>query len=341
MKIVIAGGGMVGLTLGKLLRARGFEPTIIERMPEGAYIPRGYMLGFQGYEPLKEIGVLEQVWPEGREIAPQEGQDAVAVCVEVGKVIHAIADGLPVEYEHSVVDLVKNDEGRIVGVVVEGPEGQRTIEADLVVACDGKDSRVRQMAGMVANYDPLPEASLAWMTTTPSDVSFAMAYTSHGQHIGVISWPQGSGGWRSIDKVGAEAALAPGLDAIKEMWTRLLPGSAKGVEALESIEQVRYGEPDLLTTPEWWVPGLVLIGDSAHFFGPETGISSGIGLGDAHALSEAIRQHPDDPDAACISYVGWRAPVVRPYEAMDPGRQRMIVAGQSPAGPGEGWPPEA
>jgi hypothetical protein len=67
----------------------------------------------------------------------------------------------------------------------------------------------------------------------------------------------------------------------------------------------------------------------------------GIGLGDAHALSEAIRQHPTDPDAACISYVGWRAPVVRPYEAMDPGRQRMIVAGQTPAGPGEGWPPEA
>ena len=339
MKIVIAGGGMVGLTLGKLLRARGFEPTIIERMPAGAYIPRGYMLGFQGYEPLKEIGVLEAVWPEGREIAPQDGQAAVAVCVEVGKVISAIADGLPVEYEHSVVDLVKNDEGRVVGVVVEGPEGQRTIESDLVVACDGKDSRVRQMADMAATYDALPEATLAWMSTTPSETSFSMAYMSDGQHIGMISWPQGSAGWRSCAKVGAEEALAPGLDAVKEMWTRLLPQSRLGVEALESIEQVRYGEPELLTTPEWWAPGLVLIGDSAHFFGPETGISSGIGLGDAHALSEALRQHPDDPDAVCISFVGWRAPVVRPYEAMDPGRQRMMMAGQSTPGPGEAWPP--
>ncbi len=66
---------MVGLTLGRLLRARGFAPTIIERMPAGTYIPRGYMLGFQGYEPLKEIGVLEAVWPEGREIAPPGGPD--------------------------------------------------------------------------------------------------------------------------------------------------------------------------------------------------------------------------------------------------------------------------
>ncbi|MGB0732031.1 MAG: FAD-dependent oxidoreductase, partial [Miltoncostaeaceae bacterium] len=50
MNVVIAGGGMVGLTLGRLLQARGLEPIIIERMPAGAYIPRGYMLGFQGYE---------------------------------------------------------------------------------------------------------------------------------------------------------------------------------------------------------------------------------------------------------------------------------------------------
>ncbi len=340
MNVVIAGGGMVGLTLGRLLRARGFEPVIIERMPDGAYIPRGYMLGFQGYEPLKEIGVLEAVWPEGREIAPQNGGSAVAVCVEVGKVLHAIADDLPVMYEHSVTELVFGPDGRVTGVVAEGPEGETTIPSDLVVACDGKNSRVREMAGMEAVFDKLPEAELGWMSTVPSETSFSMAYMADGGHIGHLSWPQGSGGWRSCKRVGAEEALAPGLDAIKEMWTRLLPDSRLGVEGLESIEQVRYSEPELLTTPEWWQPGIVLIGDSAHFFGPETGISSGIGLGDAHALSEAIAQNRGDADAACQSYVTWRAPVVRPYEAMDPGRQRIMVAGQQSPAPGEGWPPE-
>lgn len=332
---------MVGLTLGKLLRARGFEPVIIERMPEGAYIPRGYMLGFQGYEPLKEIGVLDAVWPEGREIAPQGPNSAVAVCVEVGKVLHAIAEDLPVMYEHSVTELVFADDGRITGVVVEGPGGvTQTIDSDLVVACDGKGSRVREMAGMEAVIDVLPEGELGWMSTVPSETSFSMAYMQDGGHIGHLSWPQGSGGWRSCKPVGAEAALAPGLDAIKEMWSRLLPDSRLGVEGLESIEQVRYSQPELLTTPEWWKPGIVLIGDSAHFFGPETGISSGIGLGDAHALSEAIAQNRDDADAACQAYVMWRAPVVRPYEAMDPGRQRILVAGQQQPGPGEAWPPE-
>ncbi len=290
------------------------------------------------YEPLKEIGVLDEVWPEGREIAPQGGS-AVAVCVEVGKVLHAIAHDLPVMYEHSVTELITDPSGRVTGVVAEGPDGEVTIPSDLVVACDGKNSRVRDMAGMDAVFDKLPEAELSWMSSTPSETSFSMAYMADGGHIGHLSWPQGSGGWRSCRAVGAEEALAPGLDAIKEMWARLLPDSRLGVEGIESIEQVRYSEPELLTTPEWWRPGIVLVGDSAHFFGPETGISSGIGLGDAHALAEAIAQNKDDADRACESYVTWRAPVVRPYEAMDPGRQRILVAGQQQPAPGEAWPP--
>jgi 2-polyprenyl-6-methoxyphenol hydroxylase-like FAD-dependent oxidoreductase len=105
------------------------------------------------------------------------------------------------------------------------------------------------------------------------------------------------------------------------------------------LDQIRYSEPQLLSCERWWIPGLVIIGDAAHFFGPETGVSSGIGLGDAHALAEAVRQNPDDPDAACRSYELWRAPVVRPYEAMDPGRQRMVPAGGVQARPEERWPP--
>ena len=61
MKIVIVGGGMVGMTLAHLLRRRGIEPTVLERAPAGHYVPRGYMLGFQGYEPLEEVGIYDDV----------------------------------------------------------------------------------------------------------------------------------------------------------------------------------------------------------------------------------------------------------------------------------------
>ena len=331
---------MVGLMLARLLRLRGFEPLVFERMVEGAFIPRGYMLGYQGYPPFEELGVLHQIRESGWDIAPREDGSTVAIAVNVGEVLHLLARDLPVEYEHSVVDLIRADD-RIVGVVVEGPEGRREVAADLVVACDGMNSPVRQMAGLDAKIDPIPDATIQWMAPTTNKTSFAMRYFSDGGHIGMLAWPQGTAGWRSIDKVGRDAAVAPGVEAIKEMFISLLPECEQGIQGLESLDQVRYGEPQLLNTPRWWIPGLILVGDSAHFFGPETGASSGIGLGDAQALAEAVRQNPDDPDAACQSFELWRAPAVRPLEAMDPSRQRMMTYGDVQPKPEERWPPAA
>ena len=330
---------MVGLMLARLLRLRGFEPMVFERMPEGDYMPRGYMLGYQGYPPFEELGVLHQIRESGWDIAKREDGSAVAIAVNVGTVLHLLARDLPVQYEHSVVDLIKADDGRVIGVVVEGPDGRRDVECDLVVACDGINSPVRAMAGLEAKFDPIPDGTIQWMTTNTNKTSFAMRYFSDGGHIGMLAWPEGTAGWRTIDKVGREAAVAPGVEAIKEMFVRLLPECEEGIQGLESLDQVRYGEPQLLNTPKWWIPGLILIGDSAHFFGPETGASSGIGLGDAQALAEAIRQNPADADAACTSFETWRVPAVRPLEAMDPSRQRMRSYGDVQPTPEERWPP--
>jgi 2-polyprenyl-6-methoxyphenol hydroxylase-like FAD-dependent oxidoreductase len=86
---------------------------------------------------------------------------------------------------------------------------------------------------------------------------------------------------------------------------------------------------------------VVLIGDAAHFFGPETGASAGIGIGDAHALAQAIAMSGDDPDGACASYEAWRTPIARQYEAMDPSRARLLGAELPPGRPEEAWPPGA
>lgn len=340
MKIAIAGGGMVGLMLARLLRMRGFEPLVFERMKEGDYLPRGYMLGYHGYPPFEELGILHQIREAGWDIAPREDGTTVAIAVNVGTVLGLLARDLPVEYEHSVVGLVRDDTDRVVGVTVEGPDGVRDVPVDLVVACDGMMSPVREMAGLEAQFDPIPDATLTWMVPgAKGSHSFAMRYFSDGGHIGTLAWPEGAAGWRSIDKVGRDAAIAPGIEAIKKMWTELLPESAEGVAQLTSLDQLRYNEPQLLSCPRWWIPGLLLIGDSAHFFGPETGASSGIGLGDAQALAEAVRQNPTNPDAACASFEAWRVPAVRPLEHMDPSRERMRNFGAVQPKPEERWPP--
>ena len=213
------------------------------------------------------------------------------------------------------------------------------IASDLVVACDGIRSRVREMAGLVAEFAPLEEGKIEWMSPVPTRDSFAMAYLSNGAHIGLLSWPEGSFGWRTMDRSGREAAVAPGIDAFAEAWSRLLPAAADGVRGLTSTDELLYTEPELLSCPRWWAPGVLLIGDAARFFGPETGASAGIGVGDALALAQAIAMQRPDADAACAAYEAWRAPAVRPYEAGDPSRHRLRGTSLAPGRPDERWPP--
>lgn len=341
MRVVIAGGGLAGLTLARLLGRRGMAPVVLERMGSGGYVKRGFMLGHQGYGALDDLGLLDEVLSRGRPFGSLPGDGSAAVAVEVGVLLERLTEGVEVRYEHTVSDLLRDTHGRVTGVTAAGPDGPSQISADLVVACDGLRSRVREMAGLAAEFAPMEEGKIEWMSPVPAAEPFAMAYLSNGSHIGMLSWPEGSFGWRTMDRSGRDAALEPGIEAFAAHWAKLLPEAADGVRGLTSTDQLLYSEPELLSCPEWWSPGVVLIGDSAHFFGPETGVSAGIGLSDALALAQAIAANPSDPDAACAAYVTWRAPVVRPLEVGDPSRQRLRNTPLPPPKPEERWPPAA
>ena len=334
---VIVGGGMVGLALARLLRACGHEPVVLERAGAGAYLARPFMLGFQGFDTLAEIGLLERVRAAGWDIAPGDDGRPVAICVDIGILLGALAEGVPVRHGHVVTGL-RRDGDRVVGVSADGPDGPVEIAADLVVACDGVRSPVRAMAGLEAEVQALADATLTFMSPAVIDRSFSMRYLSDGGQMGLLGWPQGSAGWRTIDRVGREAALAPGVEAFRESFARLMPEAAPALAGVTSVDQLWYQEPSVLRAARWWTPGVVLIGDAAHFFGPETGVGAALGLGDALALATAIERHPGDPDAACAAFETWRLPVVRPYEAADPAAGRVALPNVERP-PEERWPP--
>ena len=340
IRTVIVGAGMTGLALARLLRARGQEPIVLERGPAGAYQPRGFMLGYQGYEPFEEIGILSRLREAGRDVAPRADGTPIGVAVDVGIVMSELAEGVPVAHGEAVIDLLRDGE-RVVGVVTEGPGGTSRVEADLVVACDGRGSPVRRMAGLEAEIHPLNDAYLSFLSPVAPRALFGFRYLSDGGMVTMLGWPQGSSGSRRIDPIGEEAAKAPSIEAFRRNFTELMPEGAEAVEGVRSWDQVRYVEPRLLRCPRWWSPGVVVIGDSAHTFGPDTGVGAGVGLQDAHALAEAISRETDT-DTACRSYLTWREPAVRPLEAMDPAWQRMGEIRNSADRPiAEAWPPPA
>ena len=60
-RVLISGGGIAGLTLGILLRVKGWEPLLIERDP--ALRTEGYMIDFfgTGWDVAERIGIVDEL----------------------------------------------------------------------------------------------------------------------------------------------------------------------------------------------------------------------------------------------------------------------------------------
>lgn len=336
MRIVIVGGGVVGLALARLLRLGGVLPVVLERGGHGSWAPRPFLLPFHAFACIRDAGLEAAVRAAAWEIAPRPGEDPVALCLAFTRLAALVAGDTPVHDRTAVTALIRDGE-RVVGVATRSDDGEGAIEADLVVAADGLASPVRDMAGIVADLTPTESGHLSFMTDRVIDRSFTMRYLSDGQQIGLMGWPEGSGGWWDVARCGRDAALAPGLDRLTRAFGDLLPEARPALEALTSIDQVVYREPVEVRCPRWWVPGVVVIGDAAHFLGPEAGLGAGLGLADARALATAILRNRSDADAACADYVHWHGPWARPYEAVGVSGVRM---GDGERRPQERWPPD-
>lgn len=335
MRLAIVGAGVVGLCLARALRRRGIDPLVLERAPAGAHRPRPFMPPYHGFDALADAGVLEAVRAVAWEIAPRPGAGPVALAAPFVRVSEILAEGVAVEHGQEVTGLLR-DGDRVAGVRVRDASGERDEPADLVVACDGVRSPTRAMAGIDAEISLAEGAHLSFMSPAVIDRSFDLHYQADGRQVGLLGWPDGSAGWWDIDRCGREAALAPGLDAFRAAYARLLPAGAPAVAALTSVDQLVYREVEEVRCERWWVPGLVVIGDAAHAVGPEAGLGAGLGLGDALALAIAIEQ-TRDADGACAAYEAWRRPAVRPYEEIGAAGARIVRGGVTP--PQERWPP--
>lgn len=340
MRVVIVGGGMAGLVLARGLVRWGQSPVVVERSPSGVRVEGPIMLPFQAYPALDDLEALAPVTAEAIPIPPERDGRPVAYSVPRDTVLGILRQGLPIRWETEVVDLLR-DGDRVTGVRVRGPGGEEDLQADLVVGADGTSSPVRTMAGFPAETRVSDSAFVGFRSPAHAPEPFLITFLSDGRQMTCMDWAGGSAGGWQIDRVpgGREAALAPGLDAFREAFLRLLPAAREPLEALTSVDQMSYREITEVHCDTWWLPGVTLVGEALHAMNPEAGIGSGLGMGDAHALAIAIARNPDDADAACRDYETWRRPALAPYLAV--GSQGVRVVRGGPVRDEERWPPPA
>jgi 2-polyprenyl-6-methoxyphenol hydroxylase-like FAD-dependent oxidoreductase len=183
------------------------------------------------------------------------------------------------------------DGTRVAGVQyrdrTDGTEHQ--LRASLTVACDGRESAVREAAGLAPRSFGVPMD--VWWFRLPrreTDPAGGLGRVSEAEFAVMID--RGSY-WQCAFLIpkGADAVMrAAGLDRFRERIAALLPWMADRLDAVTSLDDVKLLDVRLERLRTWHRNGLLLIGDAAHAMSPVGGVGINLAVADAVAAARLL-----------------------------------------------------
>ena len=318
--VVIVGAGPAGATLALLLSRAGIDVTLVESNPSQRRSFRGEALMPSGLAALEQmaLGPLLEALPQrplagwrfvvnGRELfsaAEPLGGDPQRPCTLVSQpaFLDAVlrqaqaSNHLELRSQTAAKQLIWQA-GRIGGVVLG--DGSHLV-ADLVVACDGRSSRLRQEAGITLNSHSSP-IDVLWFDldgpgtgpdNPPSPSPLQGHFTTVVGDQGVFSLFESATGGVQLGWV--LDASEPTPQHSPQEWiasfasqcppdlANWLGQSGSGLQGPTRLSvQVGLAE-------SWWKPGLLLLGDAAHPMSPVRAQGINMALRDAWAASQHL-----------------------------------------------------
>jgi 2-polyprenyl-6-methoxyphenol hydroxylase-like FAD-dependent oxidoreductase len=181
--------------------------------------------------------------------------------------------------------------GRIAGVVANTPDGALTVRADLVVACDGRHSRMREQAGLEAQDFGAP-MDVLWfrLSRDPSDTPDTFGHVEAGRMMIMLdrgeywqcAYVIAKGGWDSIK--------AEGLPAFHQRVLDMSPFLGRRVDELKAWDDVKLLTVQVDRLRRWSRPGFLAIGDAAHAMSPIGGVGVNLAVQDAVAAANLLAE---------------------------------------------------
>jgi 2-polyprenyl-6-methoxyphenol hydroxylase-like FAD-dependent oxidoreductase len=203
----------------------------------------------------------------------------------------------------NVQELIEEN-GVIRGVRYRGHGGWHEIRAQLTVGADGRFSRLRQLAG----FEPIktsPPMDVLWfrLPRHPQDPkNTGVGGRIGGGHMLVMIdrldyWQLGY----VILKGSYQQLREAGIEELRQSIAELAPEFADRVEHLKDWSEISFLSVESSRLPQWYRPGLLLIGDAAHVMSPVGGVGINYAIQDAvvaaNVLSEPLKGnhlHPWD-----------------------------------------------
>lgn len=315
--VCVVGAGPAGTTLALLLARSGLRVVLVERSKSLNREFRGEILQPGGQAVLDALGVLAQARARGshehdRFVLEQGGR----------RLINADYRALPGPYNHLLsipqphllaalleagsrhdgfvyregmkVNALVQEGGVVRGVVLHDRGGEQVVRASCVVGADGRNSKVRVLAGIDAGRVDAFGQDVLWFKLDgtgelPASVRIfrtggnaVLTYASAGAVQ--LGWCLPHGTYREI--------ASAGFDHVKRRLMAAVPLYAKQIEAqITGFANLTLLDVYAARAKEWARDGLLLIGDSAHTFSPVG--AQGINL----AIQDAVAAHPVLVDA--------------------------------------------
>lgn len=318
----IVGGGPAGMVLGLLLARVGLSATVLESQPDFDRDFRGDTLHASTLEMLDQIGLAERALAiphaELRQMTIHAGDEhfQIADFSRLPSRYPFIAimpqseflEFLCTEAERhpgfrclrsAPVTALVEDSGRVAGVRFRHGGDEHVQRAKLVVAADGRFSRVRKLARVEAEERAAP-MDVCWfrLPRRPEDGHHSGGFFVGGGRL-LISIPRAVE-WQIgyvFPKGDFGEVRSAGVDAFRAGIAATAPWLADRLDAIADFSDVHLlnVKADCLRT--WHRPGLLFIGDAAHVMSPVGGIGINAAISDAVETANVLA-HPDHPQLA-------------------------------------------
>ena len=319
-RCIVVGGGPAGMMLGFLFARAGVEVMVMEKHADFFRDFRGDTIHPSTLELMYELGLLEeflkQPHQEARELRGTINGQVVPIadfsrlptrCKFIAftpqwdflNFLSSYAKRFPsfkLRMETRVTDLLFEN-GRVSGVRATTPNDELEVRADLVIAADGRDSTVRDRAGLEVLEFGVP-IDVLWMRISkrPGDPEQSLGFFEHGKLLVLIDrgdyWQCGV----VIPKGGFEQIQAAGLPAFHDYIVSVAPFLRERVSELDDWSKIKLLTVQINRLREWCREGLLCIGDAAHAMSPAGGVGINLAIQDAVAtanlLAEKLRQGP-------------------------------------------------
>jgi 2-polyprenyl-6-methoxyphenol hydroxylase-like FAD-dependent oxidoreductase len=314
----IAGGGPAGIMLGLLLARQGVNVMVLEKHDDFLRDFRGDTVHPSTLEVMHELGLLEGLLQRphqklrelGGEIAGRQlmladfthlpTHAAYIALMPQWDFLRFLADEaqkLPnfrLMMGAEVTDLVQKG-ARTLGVHARNAEGDFKVCARLVVAADGRGSRLRARAGLVTEDLGAP-IDVLWLRLSrrEEDGEQLLGHVKAGRLLVLLN--RGTY-WQCafiIRKGAREAWRRYPIERLRHEVARTAPFLADRVSELQSWDDVESLSVRVDRLKDWASEGLLCIGDAAHAMSPIGGVGINLAIQDAVAtarlLGPALRQ---------------------------------------------------